>query len=57
MGLLGILSLDHSLREDLFHSFTTSIKKLLSDVTLIKIKLDITLKKKKKTQNNYTYDI
>ena len=48
MGLLGILSSDHSLREDLFHSSTTSIKKLLSDVTLIKIKLDITLKKKKK---------
>ena len=46
---------DRSPPEDLFHSSIISIKKLLGDVTLIKITLDIT--KKKKTQNNYTYDI
>ena len=43
------------LTEDLLYFFTTSIKKLLGDLTLIKIILDITLKKK--IQNNYTYDI
>ena len=49
MGLLGILSSDRSPPEDLFHSSIISIKKLLDDVTLIKITLDITKKKKPKT--------